>query len=118
MKTIVNTPIDLRDRTALFARDVIRFVKPLRANNVAIPITTQLIRSSSSIGANFIEAKNAESRKDFRYKVTLCKKEASETAYWLKLCEEFTDVTELSRLQKECRELILILQKIINTLST
>lgn len=108
--------MDLRDRTLAFAKDVIRFVKPLQTNLLVRPITSQLVRSATSIGANFIEAKNASSKKDFRSKVFTSKKEASETLYWLQLCQEFTDNSELFRLQKECQEIILILQKIITTL--
>lgn len=110
--------MDLKDRTLAFAKDVIRFVKPLQTNQLARPITSQLVRSATSIGANFIEAKNASSKKDFRSKVFISKKEASETLYWLQLCEEFTGNSELFRLQKECQEIILILQKIITTLDT
>jgi four helix bundle protein len=110
--------MDLRDRTLNFSRDIIRFVKPLQKDVLARPLVAQLIRSGTSIGANFIEAKNGSSRKDFRNKVFISKKEASESLYWLKLLEEFTDSAELKKLQKECQELILILQKIINTLDS
>lgn len=116
MKTIVNAPMDLRDRTLVFTRGVIKFAKPLYQILLAKPIIHQLIRSSSSIGANFIEAKNASSKKDFRNKVFISKKEASETMYWLRVCEEFTDDPELFRLQQECQEIILILQRIISPL--
>lgn len=116
MKTIVNAPVDLRDRTLIFAREVIRFSKPLYSILVAQPIIKQLIRASSSIGANFMEAKNAPTKKDFRHKVFIAKKEASETLYWLKLVEEFTDSPELPRLQSECQQIILILQRIISPL--
>jgi four helix bundle protein len=115
METIVNQPIDLRDRTLVFSKDIIRLAKSLK-QPLANPIINQLIRSSSSIGANFIEAKNASSKKDFRNKVFISKKEASETMYWLKICEEFTNDSELFRLQQECREIILILQRIISPL--
>lgn len=111
-----NVPIDLRDRTLIFSREVIRFIKLLRKDPLVVPILNQLVRSATSIGANFIEAKNGSSKKDFRNKVFISKKEASETLYWLKLLEEFTDEPELGRLQKECQEIILILQKIITTL--
>lgn len=74
------------------------------------------MKSSTSIGANFAEAKDSGSVKDFRNKVFISKKEASETLYWLKLFEEINDSQELRNLQKECYEIILILQKIINTL--
>lgn len=116
MTKIANPPIDLRDRTLVFAKDVIRFVKPLQRNLVAQPIISQLVRSSTSIGANFIEAKDSGSKKDFRNKVLIAKKEASETMYWLKLCEEFTDSPELTKLRDECQQIVLILQKIITTL--
>lgn len=109
--------MDLRDRTLSFSRDVIRFLKPLHEDPLVKPIATQALRSATSIGANFIEAKNGSSKKDFRNKVFISKKEASETLYWLRLLEEFTDSQELKKLQKECQELILILQKIINTLN-
>ncbi len=116
MKTIANQPMDLRDRTLAFSRAIIKFSKDLEWNQLNQPIVNQLIRSSTSIGANFIEAKDSGSKKDFRYKVLISKKEASETMYWLKLCEEFTSSNELLLLQQECREIILILQKIIGTL--
>src|SRR3972149_2487896 len=117
MSNVVSAPIDLRDRTFIFAKDVLRFSKQLPFNYLSRSIVSQLIRSSASIGANFIEAKNASSKKDFRNKVFIGKKEASETMYWLKLCEEFTDDRELLRLQKECQEMILILQRIISPLN-
>ena len=116
MSNATINPIDLRDRTLIFSKDIIRFVKPLK-NSFNASIMEQLIRSSTSVGANFVEAKNASSKKDFRSKVFISKKEASETMYWLRLCEKFTVSPELSRLQDECQEIVLILQKIINTLN-
>lgn len=116
MTKIANAPIDLRDRTLVFAQDVIRFTKSIQRDSLSRSIIDQLVRASSSIGANFIEAKDSASRKDFRHKVLIAKKEASETMYWLKLCKEFTDSSELDRLQDECQQIVLILQKIITTL--
>jgi four helix bundle protein len=111
-----NAPMDLRDRTLVFSRDVVRFLKTFQKDTLVRPLLDQLIRSATSIGANFIEAKNGSSKKDFRNKVFISKKEASEALYWLKLLEEFSDSQELRRLQQECQEIILILQKIITTL--
>lgn len=111
-----NEPVDLRERTLSFSQDVIRFLKPLQKDLFVRPLAMQLLRSATSIGANFIEAKNGSSKKDFRNKVFISKKEASESFYWLKLLEEFDNSPELKILQQECRELILILQKIITTL--
>lgn len=116
MSNVANSPIDLRDRTYDFARDVLHFARKIPNNSISRPIISQLVRSSTSVGANFIEAKNASSKKDFRNKVFISKKEASETLYWLRLTGEFTESTELVKLQKECQEIVLILQKIITTL--
>lgn len=117
MRKVLNVPTDLRERTLTFSRDIIKFAKTIRRNPVTLPITSQLIRSATSVGANFIEAKNAGSKKDFRNKVFISKKEASETLYWLKICEEFTNARKLIVLQKECQEIILILQSIITKLN-
>lgn len=81
------------------------------------PIIKQTIRSATSVGANFAEAKNSGSPKDFRNKVLISKKECAETQYWLQVLVEFKDNDELLRLTKECHEINLILQKIINTLA-
>ena len=115
MNNVANAPIDLRDRTLEFSRQVIRFTRAFQKDSVAQPMIYQLVRSSTSIGANFVEDKNASYKKDFRNKVFISKKEASETLYWLKLLEEFTSDPKLVALQHECQEIILILQKIINT---
>ncbi len=116
MQKIANAPIDLRDRTLAFAKDVIKFTRNLQRDSVNQSIIVQLVRSSSSIGANFTEAKDSGSRKDFRNKVFIAKKEASETLYWLKLCSEFTESKQAVQLQDECKQIILILQKIVSTL--
>lgn len=117
MSNVANAPTDLRDRTLDFSREIIQFLKSFSPIKLAEPIINQLLRSATSIGANFIEAKNGSSKKDFRNKVFISKKEASETLYWLKLLEEFSDSPQLFRLQKECQELVLILQRIITTLN-
>jgi four helix bundle protein len=109
--------MDLRDRSLIFSKEIIRFSKSLERNQITMPITDQLIRSATSIGANFTEAKDSASKKDFRSKVLISKKEASETLYWLKLCEELTNDRKINDLQRECLEIILILQKIITTLA-
>jgi four helix bundle protein len=85
MNNVAINPVDLRDRTLIFSKDIIRFIKPVR-NPFTSSIVDQLIRSSTSVCANFVEAKNASSKKDFRNKVFISKKEASETLYWLKIC--------------------------------
>ncbi len=76
---------DLGRRTAAFAKDVIHFLRTLRVDAVSRPLIIQCVRAAASIGANYAEADEAESPKDFRHKVCLCRKEAKETLYWLEL---------------------------------
>jgi four helix bundle protein len=76
---------DLERRTKAFAVDVIRFVGGLPRNQVTNVLGTQLLRSGTSIGANYREANRAASRNDFTHKVSLVEKEAAETLYWLEL---------------------------------
>ena len=78
---------DLEDRTLSFAKEVIKFVNGLPKTIANIEIIKQLIRSSSSVGANYIEANEALSKKDFAMRIKICRKEAKESGYWLKLVE-------------------------------
>lgn len=83
------------------------------------PLTGQVIRSATSIGANFVEANNGSSKNDFRNKIYIAKKEANETKYWLRMFQKLGDNTEnLQTLLSEVQEFILILQKITNTLKS
>ena len=75
----------------------------------------QLVRSASSIGANYAEANNAGSKKDFRNKIYICKKESQETKYWLKVLKATLDTAELDILSQESHELNLIFQKIASS---
>jgi len=80
-------------------------------------IVNQLIRSATSVGANYVEANNASSKQDFRNKIFIAKKEASETRYWLKLLARLGDTGEENNLlQSETQELVMILQKIVSSL--
>ncbi len=75
---------DLEDRTPEFARQVRDFVRKLNGTIANIEDGKQLIRSSGSIGANYIEANEALSKKDFVMRIKICRKEAKESRYWLK----------------------------------
>jgi len=77
----------LKERTLQFAKDVTEFVKTLPKTPANIEYIKQLIRSSGSIGANYIEADESLSKKDFAMRIKICRKEAKESAYWLKLIE-------------------------------
>lgn len=83
---------------------------------MTIPIIKQLIRSGTSIGANYFEADCAESRKDFIHKLSICKKEAKETKYWLRMIARANpEINHKAKiLWKEAHELQLIFISIIN----
>ena len=78
---------DLEERTLNFAKEVIEFVKTLPRTTANAEITKQLIRSSGSVGANYIEANESLSKKDFVMRIKICRKESKESSYWLKLAE-------------------------------
>ena len=76
---------DLEERTAKFGEKIIFFCKDLKVNLIVEPLIKQLIRSATSIGANYMEANGSDSKKDFRNKISTCKKEAKETTHWLRM---------------------------------
>jgi four helix bundle protein len=76
---------DLEDRTTRFAEAIIEFAKVIRTNAITEPLIKQLVRSGTSIGANYVEADDASSRKEFRYRIGICKRESRETKYWLRM---------------------------------
>lgn len=111
--TAEKSPYDLESRTALFAERVIVFCRSLKRDPLSLPLVTQIIRSATSIGANYMEANGMNSRKEFVYKISLCKKEANETKYWLRMLVPFSEnKKELNDLGKESHELVLIFQRI------
>lgn len=107
---------DLEERTLLFSETLIQLCKKAEKNVVTIPIISQLIRSGTSIGANYCEANGASSKKDFKNKIYICKKEAKETMYWLRLLEKGNDKTKIDcrLLLQEVHELTLIFSAIAN----
>jgi four helix bundle protein len=98
---------DLEERTALFGESVIEFCQPLPRTAVTKPLISQLVRSSSSIGANYCEADESATRREFRYRISLCRREARETKHWLRmLVSALPDSKETARqLWKEADEL-------------
>ena len=69
---------DLEERTALFGEEIIKLCRTTKNDSLSSPILNQLIRAGTSVGANYMEANGASSRKDFRNKIFICKKEAQE----------------------------------------
>jgi four helix bundle protein len=108
------TRYDLEERTLAFSKRVLLFCKALPQDIVTKPIISQLVRSATSIGANYTEANGASSKKDFANKTFICKKEAKETMYWLSLLGSmFEERREMIiSLYKESKELALIFSKI------
>src|SRR5690349_1921067 len=114
MKT---APYDLEQRTATFGEAIIEFCLSLPSNPVSTPVITQLVRSGTSVGANYCEADDAESKKDFRHKIGICRKEARETKYWLRMIAKAAPEkkTEARRMWREAKELHLIFVAIVRS---
>ena len=109
---------DLEERTAEFGRQVIKFIKNILENSITRPLISQLVRSATSVGANYCEADDAESIKDFKHKICIAKKEARETKHWLKMLIVATPnlKTRAEELIQEAKELNLIFNAIVNKL--
>ena len=103
----------LEDRTRVFAKTVRDFLKLIPRSQSNLEYSKQLIRSSASIGANFIEAAESLSRKDFLMRVKICRKEAKESIFWLDLIEEGNFLNEKNIIVQENTELMKILGAIV-----
>jgi len=106
---------DLEERTGRFGEAIIEFVKTLERNEINRPLIGQLVDAGTSIGANYMEADGAESKKDFRHKIAICKKEAKETKHWLRMIRKANPhkAVECHKLWQEAHELTLIFSSII-----
>ena len=78
-------PFDLEERTARFGEAVILFCKSLPRDDISRPLISQLVRASTSVGSNYCEADDADSKRDFHFKIGLCRREARESAHWLRM---------------------------------
>jgi len=105
---------DLSERTARFGENIIAFAGTLSNNPINRPIVGQLVRSGTSIGANYMEADVAESKKDFLHKIGVCRKEAKETMHWLRMVAKAEPSVKegCRKLYQEAHELVLIFSKI------
>ena len=116
-KTSHNKPYDFEERTFLFAKEVRIFVKTLTKSIANIEDAKQIVRSSGSVGANYIEANEALSKKDFIYRVKISRKEAKESIFWLRLINETNELFNkeiAENLIQEASELKKILSAIID----
>jgi four helix bundle protein len=105
---------DLDERTRRFSKEVIKFLINIKRHKINESIILQLVRSATSVGANYCEANGASSKKDFKNKIYICRKEVQETKYWLEMLAESNpeEKDNLRKLWKEAHELTLIFNKI------
>ncbi len=106
---------DLEDRTFAYAKRVIAFIRNLSKTIANVEVMKQLVRASGSVGANYIEANEAVSRNDFKYRIKICRKEAKESRYWLRLLElrDAEQEEERQALVQEATELMKIFGSIL-----
>jgi len=114
MTNTKNPKYDLEERTAKFGEEIIKFAKKIPENSVTKRIIPQFVAAGTSIGSNYCEADDAESGKDFKHKIGICKKEARETKHWLRMIVVATPSLkeEAKPLWKEANELNLIFNAI------
>jgi four helix bundle protein len=109
-KSVAKVDFNLEERTSLFGQDIIKFAKLIPRTPINDKLVSQFIAAGTSIGANYAEANDAESKKDFRHKIGICRKESKETKYWLRMIS--TSEPKLRdgavTLWKEAKELNLI----------
>ena len=107
---------DLEERTAVFGENIIDFVKSLPKDVINNELIRQIVRAGTSVGANYNEADGAESKKDFRHKIAICKKESKETKHWLRMIARANPnkATECKKLWSEAQELTLIFSSILS----
>lgn len=105
---------ELENRTKEFSIRLVKLIRTFPKTVDGIVVGRQLLRSGTSIGANYREANRAESKSDFIHKVGVAEKEAAETVYWLEICERAPvgDLNEVRTLLKEAHELLAIVTTI------
>ena len=109
---------ELEHRTKRFAIRVIKFANSIERSSAGRVIGKQLLRSGTSIGANYREANRAQSRRDFAYRIKVSEKEASETLYWLEICADVRlgDSKSCGQLVEETKELLAIFTAVGRTI--
>jgi len=114
MTNVKNAKYDLEDRTAKFGEDIIKFCKKIPKTTITNPLINQLVKAGTSVGANYCEADDAESKKDFKHKIGICKKESRESKHFIRMMvvavPEQRDEAKI--LWQEAKELNLIFNKI------
>ncbi|PCJ27176.1 MAG: four helix bundle protein [Flavobacteriales bacterium] len=114
-KSTNNKPYDLEERTFQFAKDVRVFIKTLEKTIANIEDAKQVVRSSGSVGANYIEANESFSKKDFIFRIKISRKEAKESVYWLRLINETNELSN-SKMAEELIQESTELKKILSAI--
>jgi len=111
MRKIESYKVNLIERVKIFSVVVIKMSSQLPKNPAGFTIADQVVRSSTAIGSNLVEAQEAVSPKDFLYKINHSLKEAKETKYWLEMIRDASllETEELTRLLRESEEIVKIL---------
>jgi four helix bundle protein len=111
---------DLEERTAKFGEEVIKLCKKLPKTDITKHLISQIVCSSTSIGANYMEANGGSSIKDFRNKIHIVKKECGETKHHLRMIAAAVPdkKSEIIPIWQECHELVLIFQKIAQSMKS
>ena len=106
---------NLVERVEKLGKSIISFAKQIPKNTITLPLISQFIRAGTSIGANYCEADDAESRNDYIHKVGIAKKEAREAMYWTKMLVEAEPKlkNEALVIYQEAKEVNLIMNAII-----
>lgn len=107
---------DLEDRTLIYGKRIIHLAKNLSPNKINFTLVDQIVRSGTSVGANYREANETETKKDFVFRIRICRKEAKETIYWLRLIIDANPELEkrIQPLLEETQELVKIFAAICN----
>lgn len=108
----------LRDKSKVFAKDIVFLCRKLKQNGVESALINQLLRCGTSVGANVHEAQYAQGTKDFISKFEIALKECNESEYWLELLYEVNSLSkvEFDKFQKDCIELRRMLVSTVTTL--
>jgi four helix bundle protein len=115
MTEILNSKkYDLEDRTQKFASETIQFINIVPKTLANVEIARQLVRSAGSVGANYIEANESLSKKDYLLRVKICRKEAKETRYWLTLLQ--LDKEEINTMRNKLSNEVTELMKIFGAI--
>ena len=112
-----NKKYDLEERTAKFGQEVIIFCKSIPQGVITNPLISQLVKAGTSVGANYAEADDAESKQDFRHKIGICKKESRESKHFIRMIATAVPALEKDSkiLWQEAKELNLIFASIIRS---